>query len=280
VKRWLILVTSGLVALSSVMLVVLLFTETGLQWVWNRIEPRLPETVAAERVDGRVAGPVVLHRLRVENEAVEIELERLEVRWRLGLLLAGRLQLDGIDAAGLRLRVLETEADPGAEPGLLPDGLRFPVRIRIADLVLQGARIEFEEAALAFDAHRVELEAYAAGHRLRIDRLAAHGPELDLALQGEVEMSGDWPLRLAADWRLAHVQLPPAAGSTRLEGSLREELRLAQSLSAPLELRLDARVRQPLENPSGELSARFRHFHPSSFLAEAPAGRLDGELEL
>ena len=53
-------------------------SESGMQFVWQRVAPRLPAGVSVATVEGRLSGPIVFGGVVVQTATLELRVERVE----------------------------------------------------------------------------------------------------------------------------------------------------------------------------------------------------------
>lgn len=277
-RGWLVIISTGLLMAVILAGIWLTQTESGLRWTLARAEPYLPAGLETGTASGSLAGPLTLQGVRYEDDGVTVTLDRLELEWRPGLLLLGRLHIDRLNLRGLHVQTRPTGAPADSEPFSLPDAIRLPLEVRVDAFRLREAQIDGAGAEpIAVD--RLALSLAINGSEVRVDELQVRAPRLSAGGEGQVTLADTWPLRLALDWSVEWPGLPAMAGRTRLEGD-RDRLDVHQTLSEPA--RLDARgeVDTPLQTPRFRFDLGFSDARPSEWLAAFPAGVLDGDLSI
>src|SRR5690606_11831440 len=81
------------------------------------------------------------------------------------------------------------------------------------------------------------LQAQASGDRVHITHFRGQGPDLSWDVEGDLRMSGEWPLRVTADLALPPMDAQPWQVQARLDGSLAQlqlDARSSGYLAGPL----------------------------------------------
>ena len=197
-------------------------TESGLQFVWQRVAPHLPEEIDIEALEGRLSGPLVLTGVGLRTETLQLRIERAELQWHPLGLLAESLDIERLYVRGLDVVQLPSGGQPPKPAGTQQERIELPLDIQVARASLEEARFRSAPEAEPLLIERVDLQG-------RFDR--------DESLQGQL------------DWVLRSGNYPNVIGSTRLSGSLRA-LTIQQRIEAPYNASAEVLVREPL----GELS--------------------------
>jgi translocation and assembly module TamB len=218
-----------------------LATESGARWALGWF---LPEGISVERVEGRLAGPLVLHGLDSRSDGVDIRIERLRLEWRPSQLWRRTVRIDDLDLQGIAVRQKPTEpVDP--EPFDLED-IVFPLSVQVHRLRLADLRIWQPEAEEPVEVQEVLVAAYATGSELRLADLQVRAATYRLDARGDIVTRENFPLNLELAWRARLPDQPAMAGEGRVQGKLLGELRIEQALLDPTPARLIAQVTDPM----------------------------------
>lgn len=239
----------------AILAVALLSSESANRWLMDKaggFEPRLQLQLDS----GQLWRGWHFSRIGWMDEGVQIEVENVIFDWSPGCLRGRRLCLDLLSAE--RVSITTTADDSPDEPRQdiqLPE-VQLPLAIQLRQLQVGSVLLNGEPVL-----SDIELQAQASGDHLHITRFDGQGLDLAWQLDGDVRMSGGWPLRVLADIQLPAVDERPLQLQTRLAGSV-EQLQLEARSSGYLSGRLTAEL-QPLQTEL-PLSARWEG---ESFLA-------------
>ena len=115
-------------------LVLLLISETGLQWLWKQAQPHLPPNISVERVSGRLIGRIQLDGFRYSSDTLDIQTQQAWVDWSPAALLRGRVHLNEVAVVGMQVETRSStqEQAASARPEQLP---------QLPDVVLNALRL-------------------------------------------------------------------------------------------------------------------------------------------
>ena len=87
-------------------------TESGLQLVWQRVAPHLPDEIHIEALEGRLSGPLVMSGVELRTETLHLRIERAELEWRTLALLEKTLDIERLHLRGLDIDAVPLEGRP------------------------------------------------------------------------------------------------------------------------------------------------------------------------
>ncbi|MBK7953667.1 MAG: translocation/assembly module TamB domain-containing protein [Candidatus Accumulibacter sp.] len=267
--RWLAALCAPLALLAGIGW--LLASEGGLRLGCRMLEDLAGGQLTLMEPAGALLGPLSLQSVHWRDETLDVQVQDLQLDWRLGELLDGRLVVSRLAAASVRVANVAS-----SEPTRLPDSLELPLPVEVEQLTV--GRIESGDHAHP-DGQAVTIaEALAA--RLSSDGLQHRLPELrarvgGLAVLAEAALAAGKPFALTAK-----AAIEGDAGGRALAFDLMADGRLD-------EFTLDGRARAVAakagESFAGELSARITPFAAQPFLdaviklsAIDPAAWMDG----
>ncbi len=214
-------------------LVLLLISETGLQWLWKQAQPHMPENLSVERVSGRLIGRIQVDGLSYSSESLDIQAQQAWVDWSPSALLRGLVQLNEVTLIGVQVdtRASTSDEPPSPRPEQLPGLPNVALKaLRLRDIryaqngqqvfhVKQGrAEAQLKQQAISLSVLELDMnelgrwQAQLAANIeptfIRVDELTVQGqqaPRLYLAANGTCP----WP-SLACDANLswAHLRWP------------------------------------------------------------------------
>lgn len=247
----------GAVALLALLLVLvtvalaLAHTERGSRWVLEAARGSLPEALQIGSLEGTLASPMTLRHLRYEADGLHLELDFVRVHWRLPRLLDLQVQVDSLEARGLRGRLEPAAPASPPPPAAEPTLPKLPVDLVLNHLVLQDASFQSGPASQAppLRLDRLALNARWTDDGLAISELQLRAPLLDV--------DGAASLRLpsglaAATLGRGKARLAASTVELALTGDLRPEklhpLTLTLAANGTLNaLRIDGAVAEPYD---------------------------------
>jgi len=227
-RRWLRLLVL-LVGLLAALALFLLATPAGTRIVLGVVKDQVPRLQLGQ-AQGRLGGTVVVDDVRWRGRGVEVEIRRLSLTPRLGVLLGGVLGFSRIDAEGLRVRTYA--APPGAQADA--GAATWPV-IPPTRLTLRDAQWSDGESTLVLS--RASARAALQQPRLVLRSLDAQGPDGRLSGSLALDLERWLPEgRVDFDWRFGDRNL-----QGRIEGQRRRGLATAAlALRTPWQATLSA----------------------------------------
>ncbi len=246
-----LIVLLSLLMLATGLLLSLAGTEQGTRVLAEQARRWSGGALDWELIEGRLLGPLRLQGLRLQQPELALDLQALALDWRPIALLNGRLQIERLEAEGIRIEIAATEEPPeSSEPFRVAD-LSLPLEFWVQGLRVENLELRTgDQTAQQID--ELELVARLDARQLWLQRLALRTPDGGLEAQGRAELSEALPLRLNLnwDWRLPDQRL--AAGSLRLRGDARN-LSIEHRGGGELPIALQASIRDLLGRPSWEL---------------------------
>jgi translocation and assembly module TamB len=266
ILRWTAIVLAALVVLAGGAVLYLLGTQSGARFLFARLGTLMPGSFAVRELDGPIRGPLTVHGLLYKRPGLEVHVDRIDLDWRLRELLARRLDIRHLHAEGVR--ILNTPSPEPSQPSNLPDlNLHFNIIVRDAQVHGLSVGAPGDPKPLVID--RIDLATTDIANHVRVDRLAVRSALLDADAWGGVQPIGDYPVDLALRWAVRPPGMAASAGSGTLKGTLKQ-LRVAQQLSAPFAVRLDALLSNPMSDLRFDGRMVFSGANPRLLKADLP----------
>ncbi len=116
----------------------LLHTESGASWLWSRVKIAADGALSGEFIQGDFANGVEVGNIRLSAETLEVELHRVRTSINVDLFPL-QASLSGVRLLGVTVDVKTPEAknERPTDIGLMLSGLRLPVRLDIADVMVE-----------------------------------------------------------------------------------------------------------------------------------------------
>ena len=221
----------------------LVATENGLLWAYRQASLYIPGEVIFGNMEGRLIGPITVSQLDYQFEGTEVSAERVILDWSALSLLSAR-----VDITRLYVQALSITQQASSEPqqGIELPQLYLPWQLTLHDVVIDDVRIR--QAQQSFQLNQLRLEASSLFNQLSIETLNIKGDSFGLDLNGELTLNNNYPLKLQVSW---HGELPTKVrlqGEGTLEGNM-DALKVRQTLSGPLDLKLQGELKQLLKQP-------------------------------
>ncbi|MBA3565058.1 MAG: translocation/assembly module TamB domain-containing protein, partial [Gammaproteobacteria bacterium] len=257
----------------------LLGTESGLRFAVARTTDYLPDGIEIGEIEGAASGPLVVQDVRVEMKGFTLELDRLELEWRLAALFAREIMVDRLYGEGLRYTAHATPPpEEQGEPFALPERIDLPVDIFVRDALVRDISLQTgaEGEPLIVDA--VRLQAQWTDRALDIENLQVGAPLADLRATAHIAPRDAYPLEAEVSFTLRPPGYAPLAGDTQLEGSL-QRLELTQSLEEPYNLHAEATLQDVLQELSFDATIEVQQAELARIAEALPAAVASTQIE-
>lgn len=244
---WLGGVLLALPVLLLVLLMWLLNSGSGRDVALAQLDRFLPPGMLSwSGAEGRLAGGLVLHDVRLHTDAADIAAQRLELDLDSGALLSGALHLRRIAVSGGKVEL--PAAAPSDEPPParieLPDSLPqlvLPLPVRVDALILEDVQIQRDGERLLHVQELTGAASLQAG-RLQLQQWSLSSDRIGLALDADIDTASNWASRLRAQARVALEDAEPLPLELRIDGDLNAlALELDADLGQAATLRLQTR---------------------------------------
>lgn len=188
------------------LLVVLLVVAAILVWALGTnagartlLGQALPANLTVDVVEGRLWGPLRLLGVRFEDPVAVIELEQMSLAWQPQGLLSKTVRISQLTLQGVKVQLLPaskaTPVEP-SEPVALPAEIALPVDLWLEELLVVDVQVQ--QADLSYAVDRVRLQASLVDKQLTVQTLEVLAGESSVALQGNAQLAGDYPIEITA----------------------------------------------------------------------------------
>jgi translocation and assembly module TamB len=227
-----------LLAIILASLAFLLYTQTGARWSVSLLQGLTPMEISLGSLQGRLAGPLSLRQLKVQQGDMSLGIEAINLDWRPSALFKGELHLLNLDVQGIELVLPASEAKPAETPTPFK-GVMLPLALRIDALSVARVNLSSSPEAKPLLLEHLSLSAHSAGSRLEITQLEIAALSATLKVHGGLNLTQDLPMELTADWTYTLPEAQVLAGRGEVKGDLKQ-LDVTQTLDAPLAGQLQA----------------------------------------
>ncbi len=231
----------------------------------------VPASVAeVGRIEGRLAGPLVLRDLRIDAGDWQVTIDLLELDWQPLELWNRILRVNSVRAESVLVERVRVSADDG-EPMIPPD-LTAPLAIDVRLLQVAGLIVDDGTSQRAVD--RIRMRAGWRERTLKINELAARAPWLDIVVQAQAQTRPPYRLTLEAEHWVQVAGIAPISGEFSVSGDT-ERYVVTSVLAAPYELQGTLAVGDVLTalTLSGDIAAQVPALR--AIQSEWPAYALD-----
>jgi len=213
--KWAIIITVLLLAL---LLIWLLTTSAGLRTVLNEAAPYIPGTLTVERVEGRLLGPLKLHGVRYQHDALKAEVGSLTLGWRPSALFRERAHITQLTLNQSTITLAPPQPTASADPVTLPD-IKLPIAVRLDDVRVNQLRIQQSQKPLA-EINALQFSAHSAGDVLHLPALSLRLPNAVVGASGQLTPQQHYSLQFAAHWQFSPPNAAVIQGQSQLSGNL------------------------------------------------------------
>lgn len=269
-----ILGLAGIVALTAGFLVL---TESGLGLVLRQAGSLAPGSLAIEKVEGRLLGPIGLEGVRYVDGDLEIEVEDVRIEWRPAFLLAGRVQIKRFNLSGLKVRLPSAgdgEVEERVEKG--PPSLRAPLGIRLEEGIFKDLTFS-PPGGQDYKAEQILVRGSINRRGILLRKLEITARPLELEAEGRISADPEGPLEARLGWSFQPGDSPPLEGKGEVSGTWGGVM-IKHSLTSPFRADLAARIERPMESPAGDLDLTFENLSPLSIAPGLPEGEVSGKI--
>jgi len=246
---------AGLILTLLSVLLLIIGTENGTQFAWQRARAFLPDTVEINAIEGRLAGPLEIRGLKIENPDFHLELDKVELEWAPSRLFRRVLDVESLALEGLRYTQLETVPPKAKEEATavnLPEEISLPLDVRLGKVSLRDFEFRSQPDKPPIIIDSAILSALADQHGVDVSSLKIESPLFTVEGRTSLTTDRNYLVKGELQWQVPVPDYPAVSGHTRLSGSLRE-LTITQSIAKPYDVQGRVLLRDPVENLAFEV---------------------------
>ena len=271
-KRIVAITLTALMLPPLVLFAWLTLTESGLNWIYGQAEGYLPGELTVTSLEGRLIGPVSLKGLEYQQEGMRVKLDQAILDWSPIELLAANIDISRLHVQALDITLPQSEKTD--QPVTLPE-IHLPWRLSLNAVSVDDITINRGEQRFALQ--QISLDANTVFSKIDIERLNISGEGFNLTLSGELRPRRLYRHDINIAWQARLPSGEMVQGKGQLAGNLKST-RIQQQLSAPVQVSLDAKVHNLLEQLNWEARVNVSSFDLAKLNTEWPA--LNGNLQL
>lgn len=224
VLKWLLLGVSAVAFFILTGVSMIMLTESGARFAVTTALDRSPLPIVIEGVEGRLAGPLVLRGISVEDQGIEARVEQVVFDWRPLQIVRRRVVIDSVHVTGVDVFIPADYAPPAAEeteesegPPSVPE---LPVDVQIHDARIEVTRI-VREGVAELGASTVAATGSPDEFQVTVDLHGEAAPVEQFDVTAEVSGAPD-AYRLTSDLSFTSAEMPTVTATLRSNGSLTE----------------------------------------------------------
>lgn len=218
----------------------LLETRAGLNWAVRFAQSHSDGALRIGQAEGCLAGPFTLEQVRLDLSGATIRTDQVRIDWHPLALLLGKVSVTQLRGSGIHIQPAPGAGTSNAASTGLPDNIDLPVSVSIGQVRLRG--ITWKDSKRSLTLANLDFSLQASSRRIRIGKLDAQGPGVDIEGSLQARPQGNWPVNVDLISRLRPPGYPEISGRTRLHGALRGTLVLQQGLNSPFQSELKAQI--------------------------------------
>ncbi|UTF59530.1 translocation/assembly module TamB domain-containing protein [Gilvimarinus sp. DA14] len=186
---------------------ILIATEPGTRWLLTKVR----EATGAEltHVQGALLRGVQLKDIRYHTEALQLDVQQLDIAWHPVGVLWGVLIVDQLYVDGAKVNIPISESAPANDTEFQWPDLGVPVSLVASDVSLNGIQVNYGEEGYSLD--NIKAGLTYGPRSLTIDKLDLATAGQTLSLQGQASLSYPYSLELSAAAHMRVSEQTPAA---------------------------------------------------------------------
>lgn len=205
--------------------VFLVSTEPGLVLLQKGVNRWSGGVVLISQVEGHLLGEVRFKDVRLAGTGADIVVQQMDLSWLPANVFKAELAIANLMVSGVRVAVKDSPVNQPAsdafrQPAKSQPAVGLPFPFLVKRLVVNGIAIVDSKGLDLVRFDRLTAGFSGNGERLTIHELNLQGPEIGLALHGNVAMQQNRQVELLGNWRLAGFGFYPMAGTFSAAGSL------------------------------------------------------------
>jgi translocation and assembly module TamB len=247
----------GLLLVLALSLSLILGTQGGSRWLLAQV----PD-VQVDGFSGTLGGRWHAQQLRWQQGERSVHVLAPNVVWSPACLLRLTLCVEQLHSGPISL-LFPTDEQPSSEPFSLPD-LSLPLALHLRDVQIDSLQLNGVEQLQG-----LQLAARWTVQGIQVDNLSLRTADLQLALQGQVQPSGNWPLQLNGQLQLPAPEPQTWPVALQLKGELRERVNITANSSGYLTGELSGWLQPLAEHLPAQLRLQVAAFKASAELPDS-----------
>ncbi len=260
--------------LTFIVVIALSTTQSGLVWIYEKTQNRLPPELTIEKIEGRLIGPIALHGLTYRFDKGVVTAEQITLDWSPGSLLSTHVDIHRVQVNALNIQLPPSDTDPAAKTLALPD-IQLPWLLTLDELLVEGIVLNQGDANL--NLRQAKLKANALLGNVNIEELSLENDDFNVTIAGSLQPTRNYRHTLKIQWRARLPSQAMVQGSGQLAGNVKAT-QLRQTVNGALTLSLKAKLENLLDKLSWQGAVDINAFDSQSLDANWPP--LTGSLKI
>lgn len=278
IKRTVIAVLVLLILVPVATAWIALHNQSALRWVVARVEIHYPGAFSVGGVQGTLAGPITLTDIQINQAGFDASIQTLNLEWRPRALLARRLSVNRLSAAGVEVH-LKPGAQADASRSIRPRLPHLPVAVVISNLEICRLVLHAPALHTPLVIDRATLAANLDNHAWSVRSLQAEGAHVHIQGEGDWQFRHGEQIQARLQWRLTLPQQPAFIGEAQIAGD-GQMMQLNASMKEPFRLRLTAGLQHLFTSPAWQGELSFSGLDPQRMRPGWPELQAGGHLTL
>lgn len=259
----------SLFLLFFVCLIFLLTTESGLVVIQKSVNRFGGGGIIISQVDGKLLGDMVLNGIRIVTADTDIDIEQLDYSWRPGSIFNAQLNIAKLVVTGVDITLKDNPESASANDAIELPATLLPITVLVKSMVLNRLAIVDSDGEELFIIDKMMASLESNARRLTITEFDLQGPEIGLALHGNIDFQRGWALELLGNWRLAGFEFHPMLGTFSASGPLGNP-HLEVGIYSPASIRVKADFVDLLGNPEWTARLEAKDVDLSNLIIDCP----------
>lgn len=205
----------------------LIATESGARWLLAQASPRLPEALSIESIDGTLLRGLQLRNVTWRDPSANASIAELATQFELLPLLKREVLITTLAISRVEVRTQDSAEPAEASTPLSVD---IPVTLTLKDGSVTSLRIATSDSEFVVDT--IRLAGELAGSSLDIRHFDLQSALVDVALSGNVLLTGNYEARVSGSWELRLQDQAPFSGLLSVRGNT-SQYEIEHDLDAP-----------------------------------------------
>ena len=274
--KWLkriVLTVVSVLSLSCLILMLLLGTQTGTQWLFAMAhsvseKALLEEMFSYKTLQGNLFDTIYITDFEYHDSDVQLNVDKLVFSWKPQKLLQNIFYLEQLKLDVVRFRNKNHSRDEqgsdsssgldddSKQEALLSD-IKLPLNIIINKVELSDIHVLTNPDEPALKINALTIKADAKLSTVNISQIEIKTPEFELLSHGKLILKDHYPMEVQTELKINSNEIPPVLSKGVLKGDFKQ-LNLIQSLTGGLQGELDIRLHNPLSELTWNGTANVR----------------------